>query len=89
MLVRAGRGGRTMEFGVQTGTATRYARATGLVAHRTSEVRDARPASFLQVLQQHPDITIVVSKSFYKKIGQKSKTDFYSILSITFLGVSR
>jgi hypothetical protein len=31
----------------------------------------------------------IVSKSFYKKFDQKSKTGFFSILFITFLGVSR
>ena len=31
----------------------------------------------------------IVSKSFYKNIDQKSKTDFFSICFITFLGVSR
>jgi hypothetical protein len=31
----------------------------------------------------------VVSKGFYKKIDKKSKTDFFSNLFITFLGVSR
>jgi hypothetical protein len=31
----------------------------------------------------------IVSKSFYKKNDQKSKTDFFSIFLITFLGVSR
>jgi hypothetical protein len=30
-----------------------------------------------------------VSKSFYKTFDQKSKTDFFSIFLITFLGVSR
>jgi hypothetical protein len=33
--------------------------------------------------------TKIVSKSFYKKFDQKSKTDFFSICFITFLGVSR
>jgi hypothetical protein len=31
----------------------------------------------------------IVSKSFYKKFDQKPKTDFFSILFITLLGVSR
>jgi hypothetical protein len=31
----------------------------------------------------------IVSKSFYKKIDQKSKTNFFSIFFITFLDVSR
>ena len=33
--------------------------------------------------------TMGVSKSFYKTIDQKSKTDFFSIFFITFLGASR
>jgi hypothetical protein len=31
----------------------------------------------------------IVSKSFYKKFDQKSKTDFFSVVFLTFLGVSR
>jgi hypothetical protein len=31
----------------------------------------------------------IVSKSFYRKFDQKSKTNFFSIFSLTFLGVPR